>query len=931
MGGNNLALSGALAISPGTSNTGFLTFQGTGTSTAGQNVATVPGGVSIGSSATNAPALTVNSAAINGNVANYGNLTFLNSGTLTATNNATVTGTLTNDGFMATGSSNASGPSVIGGNVVAVQGNYVQTSAGLLQTEISGSSSVSSDQIDVSGTDTLAGNLAIIQNSSFAPTPGVPIPLLRYSSYTGSFNTSIQSGVTSNSSYLGLSYKPQELDLEATPPLATLANLSANIYSGVSGFANFIPLTTNSLLIPSQAAYTGFDAVAYDTTDLSNSQIIIAFRGTDVSNGVTAMKNAAADVSFTGGDQPTPDLETSTSYAAAFVKQIEADYPNAFITLTGHSLGGAIAQLVGKASGLSTVAFNAPGAEQLYSALSTNLQVGTWSPSAGVNVNYRIYGDQVSLVGMPVGSVVTLPQPVGTTFISNSDPAKEVVSNLLTFLQLHDRNTVVAQIGMQPVSETGELNDANAFQAAAVAGAGMTKGQELIQITLNVIAGAGTLIDPSGGTAFTLAEQTGSPAITSVDFPALTGVTSYDLRQEVNEVWSTYQIIPAGSSYTLPSGTTAIDFTPLNSSDSPVILTDAFLFDANFAATGTFTGTIASNFSVWTGQADGTSWSNPGNWSGDMVPTEGDDAYIGSGFGTVMIPAGTFAVNALTAASPVEVASGGILALYGSSAINGSGASLTIDSGGTVQIDTTGSSSNPGPLIVSNLSIAGTLDLGSSALDVQGGSLSTITREIASGYNGGKWTGTGITSSSAATNSQHLNALGVIQNNQSGLALFTSVNLFDGIVPGASDVLVKYTDYGDALLNGNVTAADYLQIDNADSYNQAHSSTPLTGWYNGDFNYDGVINGDDYTMIDNAYNSQGSVGFAASPASQIAANKAQMAETADATGSSKGHATPGGSPAVAPAAQGVTAAIGDAAELRKKHSNLWATLEEDNS
>jgi hypothetical protein len=31
----------------------------------------------------------------------------------------------------------------------------------------------------------------------------------------------------------------------------------------------------------------------------------------------------------------------------------------------------------------------------------------------------------------------------------------------------------------------------------------------------------------------------------------------------------------------------------------------------------------------------------------------------------------------------------------------------------------------------------------------------------------------------------------------------------------------------------------------------------LTGWYNGDFNYDGTVNGSDYTLLDNAFNAQG--------------------------------------------------------------------------
>ena len=39
--------------------------------------------------------------------------------------------------------------------------------------------------------------------------------------------------------------------------------------------------------------------------------------------------------------------------------------------------------------------------------------------------------------------------------------------------------------------------------------------------------------------------------------------------------------------------------------------------------------------------------------------------------------------------------------------------------------------------------------------------------------------------------------------------------------------------------------------------------TPSTGWRNGDFNYDG----NDYTLIDNAFNSQGTTSYAAVPAS----------------------------------------------------------------
>jgi len=54
-------------------------------------------------------------------------------------------------------------------------------------------------------------------------------------------------------------------------------------------------------------------------------------------------------------------------------------------------------------------------------------------------------------------------------------------------------------------------------------------------------------------------------------------------------------------------------------------------------------------------------------------------------------------------------------------------------------------------------------------------------------------------------------------------------------------VLVKYTYYGDANLDGQVDGSDYSLIDNG-------YLNHLTGWYNGVFNYGAVIDGSDYTV-----------------------------------------------------------------------------------
>jgi hypothetical protein len=62
-------------------------------------------------------------------------------------------------------------------------------------------------------------------------------------------------------------------------------------------------------------------------------------------------------------------------------------------------------------------------------------------------------------------------------------------------------------------------------------------------------------------------------------------------------------------------------------------------------------------------------------------------------------------------------------------------------------------------------------------------------------------------------------------------------------------VLPFFVRAGDADHNGVVDFDDYVLIDNG--FNNG-----LSGFGNGDFNYDGVIDFDDYVIIDLAFNSQ---------------------------------------------------------------------------
>jgi autotransporter-associated beta strand protein len=173
---------------------------------------------------------------------------------------------------------------------------------------------------------------------------------------------------------------------------------------------------------------------------------------------------------------------------------------------------------------------------------------------------------------------------------------------------------------------------------------------------------------------------------------------------------------------------------------------------------------------------------------------------------------------------------------------------------------------------------AGTIDLTNTDLDIRSGSLASLTAAVASGLNlpgGGNWQGSaGITSSTASADTSHLTAVGLIQNNQDGAAVYSSsTKPFDGTIPQAGDILAKYTYFGDANLDGKVDGSDYSLIDAGYA-----SHGQLTGWLNGDFNYDGVIDGSDYALIDNDFNNQGAALSSSAQTAGIVAASAAVPE-----------------------------------------------------
>ncbi len=171
---------------------------------------------------------------------------------------------------------------------------------------------------------------------------------------------------------------------------------------------------------------------------------------------------------------------------------------------------------------------------------------------------------------------------------------------------------------------------------------------------------------------------------------------------------------------------------------------------------------------------------------------------------------------------------------------------LTINNTATTQLQ----AGLTGPVVLTSLSIAGggsptaTLDITDNNMVVHNGDISALTAQVAAAATVNlDWTGTGITSTTARDDTNFITAVGIIQNDDGGGGALYSTWPQGADSGGAvsvvdSDVLVKYTYYGDADLDGVVNAAIDYDLWSAG----VSSGGALTGWEFGDFDYDGSIN-----------------------------------------------------------------------------------------
>jgi hypothetical protein len=377
------------------------------------------------------------------------------------------------------------------------------------------------------------------------------------------------------------------------PSLLQLAEMSDKVYDG-----NDAPLGYQFIedTCSSSCNTQGLRVAAYLSAD--QSQLVFAFRGTDKAHWVAGLKDAVADFGFRD-KRPNKELESFVSEAASFVQQVLDQHkgiPLKSVTLTGHSLGGALVQFISETTGLQAVVFGAPGGKALLNQLKSNPALASLAKKyhgiGGSDTNYRIYGDQLSLFGQQYRDPITLPHR-----LSNSEIEAHPIKYLL---EPHDIDLMTYQI-------------ANNAQSNPEGDLGPTLGEQILDKTTTIIkqsdliyligtavsnAAEYKIFDPGRAADFVYSVNSG-PLMNCVALPSMNGAGSWNVRAQAQDgTWSNYVNLADGGEQCYSAPQAAFDFMPTDADGNNIELPDALYFGIQYASTGDASATLTENKTI---------------------------------------------------------------------------------------------------------------------------------------------------------------------------------------------------------------------------------------------------------------------------------------------------------------------------------------------
>jgi len=638
-----------------------------------------------------------------------------------------------------------------------------------------------------------------------------------------------------------------------------------------------------SVLIVDQRALTAGGTGNNTTAAINIGKVLVGQTG---SVGLT-LNTTNTNSNLLNGNDEGPDVLTTETLAAGAVSSAytvkDPEYTGTVSVGTISATQGSTAFVFNSATGDSNITGSVtPIISGVYG--DAHSYTGNTSGTVYYNGNYTSYSSTVGLSndGTTAGEsdyadIYLQWQGYQAAAVSGSTATGSLGSGNSGTITVSLTNAISNDNTYTTSNSNTTATYVNGLRAAAwVSGTVTFNSSDWNQTGITAVTTTGTGANETVSTGTTVSSPTGglSPVAGTGNS---TASLSFPTANKLNGTYGATMYIPVESELDIQGASTA-SLAPVAVALSASVISQP----TNESGTYTFNG------GTFTDPVGGT------NLTGGFTQTAGTSTFHNlTGSGSVNVSGGTATFTTVSSTVNLYLTGSGSAVVNGGTAkfdsINSTG-SLAV-SGGIAKLAT-----NSGANTISALSITsnGTLDIGNNHIFIDYGSgsdpISSIVALIASGYAGGSWTGTGITSTAAQSNS---GSYGI------GYADYSPTYNPAGLSSGQLEI--AYTLLGDANLDDKVNGTDFTLM--AANFNDSVTN----GWDEGDFNYSGTVNGDDFVLLADNFNDF---------ASQSAVDAADLT-TLDDFAAANGISLTGGSSVPEPASLGLLT-VGIAAALARR-------------